>query len=276
VCRYGGLMRFIFFGGGDAGRVAALALMQAFPEEFAGIVWDEAGGPRPEIEAPNWYREDDGFEGSSAALLCSGYGKILRSDVLARFSLGAFNAHPSLLPAFRGRHAIHWAISSGETIFGVTVHRMTAEIDCGEYVMMRCCRIGLSVDSPEIVMTLARMAAGMLVELMEKLIRSQALEPLPVDFRAERYFRRRTPHDGQIDWKKSSYEVISRVRAGALNYPAFAIAPDGSTIGFTGKLIGNIPGEVLLTTLEGCLIATGDGVVWLVPDRPVRTGDVLR
>ena len=58
--------------------------------------------------------------------------RILPDDVL---ELGRFiNIHPSLLPAFKGKDAIQRAFLSGVKVSGVTVHRVTDELDGGKII----------------------------------------------------------------------------------------------------------------------------------------------
>src|SRR3569832_1356714 len=57
----------------------------------------------------------------------------------ARF--GGIGAHPSLLPRHRGPDPTYWAIASGDTETGVTVHRIEAEYDTGEILAQERLRI---------------------------------------------------------------------------------------------------------------------------------------
>ncbi|BDY13193.1 phosphoribosylglycinamide formyltransferase [Hydrogenimonas cancrithermarum] len=53
----------------------------------------------------------------------------------------AINLHPSLLPLFKGAHAIEESFSSGMKVGGVTVHRVTPELDNGEILDQACVKI---------------------------------------------------------------------------------------------------------------------------------------
>jgi len=67
-------------------------------------------------------------------LLCAAYPQIFKPELLSICPKGAFNSHPSLLPRCRGAHPVFWAIASGETKSGATIHYMTRELDQGDIV----------------------------------------------------------------------------------------------------------------------------------------------
>ena len=59
------------------------------------------------------------------------YRHMIGQEILDLPALGAFNMHGSLLPKFRGRAPINWAILHGETHIGMTLHRMVKRPDAG-------------------------------------------------------------------------------------------------------------------------------------------------
>lgn len=267
-------MKVVLCGGGVAGRMAAVRLAASLGDHLAGLVWDEATGPPPELASvPRLSLET--CSGAAEVLLCSGFGRIIPSAVLAAFPGGAFNAHPSLLPHYRGRHAIQWAIASGERVLGVTIHRMTVRLDQGEIIAAAGWRFGLEEAYPQIAECLARLAGTMLAELARRLVAGEAIEPLAPEPAKGRYWPRRRPEDSRIDWSQGQAVVLNQVRAGDRSYPAHAYLQDGQKVNFVDYLAGGQPGEVLFSSPQGCLIATADGVVWLVPDRPLKKGEVL-
>lgn len=70
-------------------------------------------------------------------LLVASWGEILPESLLARFPWGAWNVHPSLLPEDRGADPAASALRRGARETGVTLHRMTAEIDRGDILWQR-------------------------------------------------------------------------------------------------------------------------------------------
>lgn len=71
-------------------------------------------------------------------LIClAGYMRILGDEILEAFSNRIINIHPSLLPAFKGAHAIEDALNYGVKVFGVTVHYVNGELDGGRIIAQR-------------------------------------------------------------------------------------------------------------------------------------------
>ncbi|MBR6902243.1 MAG: formyltransferase, partial [Synergistaceae bacterium] len=62
------------------------------------------------------------------------YRNIIDMKVLELAPMGAFNMHGSLLPKYRGRACVNWAVLNGETETGVTLHHMTSRADQGNIV----------------------------------------------------------------------------------------------------------------------------------------------
>ena len=63
-------------------------------------------------------------------IICSGYTKIIDHCVIDRNTI--LNIHPSLLPRYRGRHSLAWALLNGEQQVGYTIHLVDREVDTGD------------------------------------------------------------------------------------------------------------------------------------------------
>jgi len=80
------------------------------------------------------------------------YRHLIPENVLALAPLGAFNLHPSLLPAYRGRAPVNWVLVNGEGETGVTLHHMVARADAGDIVGQRA----VAIDDSDNALTLYR------------------------------------------------------------------------------------------------------------------------
>ena len=61
-----------------------------------------------------------------------GYMNLLKEEVLGLARVGAVNFHASLLPAYRGKHPVFWALRNGEKWAGLTVHALSLGLDTGD------------------------------------------------------------------------------------------------------------------------------------------------
>ncbi len=192
------------------------------------------------------------------------YRQMLKPALLATATRGAYNMHGSLLPKYRGRVPVNWAVLHGEAETGATLHRMVEKPDAGEIVAQQAVPI-LPDDTAKEVFDKVTLAAEMcLVGVLPRLTLGTAPH-VPMDLTAGSYFGGRKPEDGRIDWRKSARDIHNLVRAVAPPYPgAFCDTPAGSlrvlrTIG-GGERIDVAPFETSLLAADGKLYARcGDG-----------------
>lgn len=69
------------------------------------------------------------------SLVClAGYMRLIGPALLGRYGGRIINIHPSLLPAFKGGHAIRDAFQYGVKVFGVTIHYVDETLDGGKII----------------------------------------------------------------------------------------------------------------------------------------------
>ena len=69
------------------------------------------------------------------SLIClAGYMRIIGRVLLQSYKNRIINLHPSLLPSFKGAHAIRDAFLYGVKVFGVTVHLVDENLDSGPII----------------------------------------------------------------------------------------------------------------------------------------------
>lgn len=76
-------------------------------------------------------------EAGVAYIALAGYMRIIGPVLLEAYQNKVLNVHPSLLPAFPGRHAVKDALAAGVTETGVTVHLVDQGIDTGPVLAQR-------------------------------------------------------------------------------------------------------------------------------------------
>ena len=146
------------------------------------------------------------------------YRSMLPMSLLKHARLGAFNMHGSLLPKFRGRAPLNWAIVKGERETGVTLHEMVEKPDAGRIVDMQAVPIGPDDNAVEVFHRMTDAAEAVLKRSLPALLNG-TVQWKPNDLSRGSYFGRRRPEDGRIDWSKSAQEVHNLVRAVAPPFP---------------------------------------------------------
>ena len=194
------------------------------------------------------------------------YRNMIGMKVLGMAPLGAFNMHGSLLPAYRGRAPINWAVLNGEPRIGMTLHRMVKEPDAGNIVDQEGVDIGPRDTAEQAFRKVLPCARHVLARQFDKLLTGTAQETVQ-DVSKATYFTGRKPEDGRIDWKKTSAQIFNLIRAVTEPYPgAFSDIGGarlmvwwGETESAAAKGGRGAPGEVLSTS--PLVIATGDGAI---------------
>jgi methionyl-tRNA formyltransferase len=146
------------------------------------------------------------------------YRSMLPMPLLRRARLGAFNMHGSLLPRFRGRAPLNWAIVKGERETGVTLHEMVEKPDAGRIVDQEAVPIGPDDTAVEVFHRMTAAAESVLKRSLPALVQG-AVRFKPNDLARGSYYGRRRPEDGRIDWTKSAQEIHNLVRAVAPPFP---------------------------------------------------------
>ena len=146
------------------------------------------------------------------------YRQMLSPAVLATARRGAFNLHGSLLPKYRGRVPVNWAIIHGERETGATLHEMVEKPDAGRIVDQEPVPIGDNDTAGEVFGRITQAAGRVLERALPSLLDGTA-RPRPQDLRHGSYFGGRRPEDGRIDWRQPARRVHDLVRAVAPPYP---------------------------------------------------------
>ncbi len=127
------------------------------------------------------------------------FRKMIPGRILALARRGALNMHGSLLPAFRGRSPVNWAILKGATETGASLHYMTEKPDAGDLVDQERVPIGPEDDALVVSRRVADAAALVLARTLPRLKAGDAPRT-PLDLSKGSYFGGRKPEDGLIDW----------------------------------------------------------------------------
>jgi methionyl-tRNA formyltransferase len=146
------------------------------------------------------------------------YRSLLAAPLLAAARWGALNMHGSLLPKYRGRACVNWAILNGETQTGATLHYMVGKPDAGPIVAQEAVAIGIDDTALIVSHALAKAAARLLVRWLPTLAAGPP-PGRPMNLSKGSYFGGRTPEDGRIDWSWPASRIHALIRAVAPPFP---------------------------------------------------------
>ena len=211
-------------------------------------------------------------------MVLAAYGQLLGGELLSIARIAPLNVHPSLLPKYRGAAPVAWAVLRGERETGVTVIRMTEEVDGGCILAQEATDIGEDETASGLEARLALLGARLLTETLgrldEALAQARPQGPPPTDGSGQA--PRLTKGEGQVDWRLSAEAIRRRVRG---------LAPWPGAYGFLrheGRLLrlkllrvstsagasGEPAGTVVQVLPDALLVQAGEGLVALREVQP--------
>jgi methionyl-tRNA formyltransferase len=159
------------------------------------------------------------------------YRSMLGEPLLGLASRAALNMHGSLLPKYRGRVPVNWAILHGERETGATLHHMAAKPDAGPIVDQVRVPIGPDDTAVEVFRKVTWAAEICLDRALPALLAGTATARAQ-DLARGSYFGGRGPKDGVIDWAAPATRIHDLVRAVAPPYPGATSESAGHSLRF--------------------------------------------
>ena len=214
---------------------------------------------------------DPGLVGRIARLkpdlmILAGYNQILRRPLLDIPPMGTINLHGGKLPEYRGVAPINWQIINGETTGGCCILFTDEGIDTGDVICQRYYDITETDTAATILEKTLDIFPRMLLECLHTM-EDGKLQAEPQDRAAARYYTRRYPRDGKIDWYRSTdTQVYNLVRALVPPYPGAFTVLHGRKVHISGaelyaETIRGVPGRIVFRRPEGVLVTTRDRAI---------------
>lgn len=145
------------------------------------------------------------------------YGRLLKQPLLDIPRYGHINMHPSLLPRWRGPSPIQSAVIAGDEETGVTIIRLSLEMDAGDMLLCERTPIGPEENAAELSARLSAMGGRLTVQALE-LIDSGRANFTPQHHAEAVFCSMLNKEDGYMDWTRSARELHNLVR-GAQPWP---------------------------------------------------------
>ena len=146
------------------------------------------------------------------------YRQMLGPQLLGIPKRGALNMHGSLLPKYRGRAPVNWAVLRGERETGASLHYMAVKPDAGDLVAQTAVPILPDDTAREVFDKVTVAAECTLDRALPGLVAGTAPRE-PLDLASGSYFGGRKAEDGRIDWSQHATRIHDLVRAVAPPYP---------------------------------------------------------
>ncbi len=194
--------------------------------------------------------------------LAAGYPIILKEKILALPDIFAVNFHASLLPDYRGKHPVFWALRNGEKWSGLTVHVMDSGIDTGDIIY----QVKTRIRQDDTVATLYQRILDQSVDLAGQLINDaehNSIPRQPQPKNAGSYFSSTTEEDFQIDWTwpAGKIERFITITPGE----CFAKIAGQKVYFFNAQTEAGVstssPGTLLHVRKKRAAVATGSGIL---------------
>ena len=198
------------------------------------------------------------------------FRQMIGSALLAAGAKGALNMHGSLLPKYRGRVPVNWAVIKGERETGATLHDMVEKPDAGDIVDQQAVPI-LPDDTAVEVFRKVTLAAEIVLHRSLPLLIADKAPRVKQDLARGSYFGGRKPEDGRIDWNDTAEVVHNLVRGVAPPYPGAFTTVAGKTLRILKSLrqparSGDFPAPTLFVADGACLAQCADGSVLCLVD----------
>lgn len=151
------------------------------------------------------------------------YGLIIPKSIIGIFPNGIINIHPSLLPKGRGPAPIEETILDGSNQTGVTIMRLSEEMDKGPVLAQASIDLHGKETKQELADSLLELGNELLIKCLDDIFSSNAIKSVPQTEAGATYTHKIKKSDGIIDWNKPAVNLEREVRA-------YAGWPKSSTI----------------------------------------------
>lgn len=218
------------------------------------------------VNTPEWRAHLAGLRPD--LILSVYYRQMIGTRILGLARLGAWNIHGSLLPRYRGRAPINWAVLHGEPRIGMTLHRMIHRADAGGIVDQEGVDLGPRDTAEQAFRKVLPCARRILARRIDALLAGTAPET-PQDEALATTFTGRRPEDGRIDWRQPSGVIFNLIRAVTDPYPgAFTDVGPARLMVWWAEPAPRPPGTAeaapgTVLAADPLLVATGDGALLL-------------
>lgn len=193
------------------------------PEEHVvfGSVYNRAKELNlPVIRADNTSKKLANFIASCHPdlLWITDYRYLIPQKIIDLAPWGGLNLHPALLPKYRGRAPINWAIIHGEKETGLTAHFIIEKADAGDIVEQQKIIIGSKDNIKDVLNKFYPLYKSITQKVIKHFLNGDVPRRAQ-DHNIATVFPARTASDGRISWKQHAQQLHDFIRAITRPYP---------------------------------------------------------
>lgn len=274
-------MRILFMGGHELGKKALESIVKSGRNVIGAVVTDNSNQwykgvdevaqkyniplyEQANVNSPDFIEVLKGL--SPDIITVVNFEQILKQQIIEIPNKSCINTHASLLPAYRGRAPLNWAMINGEKETGVTVHYINNGIDTGNIIIQKSVKIEESDYINDVLEKIKKVYSYIVVEAIE-LIENNMVKSIKQNLSEGFYCRKRTPADGQIDWRKPIRDIYNLIRAVSKPYPGAYTYYDNSKLIIWRAVIDKEisidnetnNGKIVETNYNGIVVKTNGG-----------------
>ena len=201
-------------------------------------------------------------------LITIAYGGLIPQKILDIPHCESINVHPSLLPLWRGASPIQSSILNGDTKTGISLIRMTSELDAGPVFAVAETFIDPEENALALSSRLANMSARLITDNIVE-IANKNLLPNEQKHQKATYAPKLTKQDAIINWTRPAPEILKKIKAFNPWPIAHSILEQKNFRIWDAKLSKQTndtlkPGSIIKTSSNEILVTTGDGMLSLI------------
>jgi len=292
-------MRILFFGGHDLGKITLEYLLEQDKDVLAAVMTETDNEWYHGLEEvtdkydlklfeekninDNQFVEKVRNELKPDLIISVNFDQIFKNEIINIPEKGCINIHASLLPKYRGRAPLNWAILKGEKETGVTVHYINQGIDTGKIILQE----KIEIKKTDYITDILEKVKVKYPEMINKavdLLKKDEVDPVEQKKENGSYYGKRNPADGLIDWSQSAKDIYNLIRAVSHPYPgAFTYLNDEKVFIWRAEVKAETvndeqPGQIIEKAHDTFLVQCGRGQLLITDyevETEINTGDIF-
>jgi methionyl-tRNA formyltransferase len=149
-------------------------------------------------------------------VVCNNFKKMVNDSVLKSTKFGGINLHSSLLPQYKGRAPLSWAIINGEKYTGITVHFIDKTLDGGNIILQRKIPIKYSDTYSSLLERNIQLEPELLLKSLKRVERGYKGK---IQISEGKIFPYINNEIRTIDWNSNSKNIYNLIRAVVPPFP---------------------------------------------------------